>query len=81
MNNLDELDKNLNELLDLGRKEESGDSHIVEWIKQTSKDAVPPDLLREQQSVLPPPPRDIGSPTFTDNSLTYSQTVSLLRLP
>lgn len=77
-NNIEELNRNLNELLLQDRGKGKGgrtskDTHIVEWINQTSKDAVPPDLLDEQRE----PPQDISSPTFTDNSFTYSQTVSV----
>ena len=51
----------------------NGSAHIEEWLRQTSKDAVPPDMLGESMDA---PARDISSPTFTDNSLSYSQTVS-----
>lgn len=74
-----EFDRNLNDLLnqeerkDKERATRNGESHIEEWIKQTSKDAVPPDVLLGGTDG---PPRDIASPTFTDNSLNYSQTVS-----
>ena len=46
-----------------------GNSHIEEWIRQTSKDAVPPDMLGDNE-------RNIYSPTLTDKSLSYTQTVS-----
>ena len=72
--NFQELDRDLNQLLrQEGRREggmRNGDSHIEEWLEQTSKDAVPVEMLGEVDGGPP------MSPTFTDNSFTYSQTVS-----
>ena len=73
--NYQEFDRNLHDLMQRtewrgkgGAK--NGSAHIEEWLRQTSKDAVPLDMLGDA------PVRDISSPTFTDNSLNYSQTVS-----
>ena len=76
--NFQELDRNLNDLLQRDTRRDrmarKADTHIQEWLRQTSKDAVPPDMLGGTD----PPSRDISSPTLTENSLTYSQTVSLM---
>lgn len=70
--NFQELDRSLNDLLKQDDRKErairNGDSHIEEWLKHTSKDAVPPEMGEVDDPPL--------SPTFTDNSLSYSQTVS-----
>ena len=51
-----------------GRKPRS--AHIEEWIRQTNASAVSPEELHSEALT-----RDIGSPTFTDASLSYSQVV------
>ena len=45
---------------------------VEEWVRQTAKTALPLDSVNAPGS---DPPRDISSPTFTDNSLNYSQMV------
>ena len=82
-----ELDRNLNDLLQRDprrdRAARKADAHIEEWLRQTSNDAVPPDMLLQGTGDgvdggggVGGGQRDLGSPTFTDNSLNYSQTVS-----
>jgi len=51
-----------------GRKPRT--AHIEEWIRQTNASAVSPEVLQSEAQT-----RDIGSPTFTDASLSYSQMV------
>ena len=51
-----------------GRKPRT--AHIEEWIRQTNASAVSPEVLQSEALT-----RDIGSPTFTDASLSYSQMV------
>ncbi len=40
-------------------------SHVVEWLKQTSEDALPPDVAVEQELQL-------ASPISTEHSFNYS---------
>ena len=73
-----ELDRNLNDLLKKDDRREralrNGSAHVEEWLKQTSKDAIVPEMLGESLDVVPPQPP--LSPTFTENSTSFSQTVS-----
>ncbi len=77
--NYQEFDRNLNDLMQRNERKgrgggaKNGSAHIEEWLRQTTKDAIPPDMLGEAMDA---PARDINSPTFTDNSLNYSQAVS-----
>ena len=76
-----EFDHTIQELDDLngmfagGRRLESKDekSHIVEWIKQTNKDALPIETMAMAELR-----REASSPAFTDNSFNFSQAVSLV---
>ena len=61
---LQELDRNLQDML-MESGEKDSKAHVVEWLRQTSEDALPPDVLAEQDMQL-------ASPISTDHSFNYS---------
>ena len=46
-------------------EEKDSKAHVVEWLRQTSEDALPPDVLAEHDMQL-------ASPISTDHSFNYS---------
>lgn len=61
---LQELDRNLQDML-MESSDKDSKSHVVEWLKQTSEDALPPDVAVEQELQL-------ASPISTEHSFNYS---------